>query len=108
MYVWPDMSRHMQRTTVRLPDHLLARAKQKAAADGTTLTALIEEGLRLVLLPRTSAGSARGPGGDEGMPVSRHTGGLMPGIDPIKLNTQTQEMDDLEMVERLLHQWSQK
>ena len=37
------------RTTVHLPDDLLKRAKKKAAADGRTLTSLIEEGLRLVL-----------------------------------------------------------
>lgn len=39
------MSRHM-RTTVRLDDHLLARAKKHAAATGRTLTALIEDALR--------------------------------------------------------------
>jgi len=43
------------RTTVRLPEDLLARAKQRAAQDNTTLTALITEGLRSVLdRPRRS------------------------------------------------------
>lgn len=36
----------MERTTVRLPPDLLARARKKAAAEGRTLTSLIEEGLR--------------------------------------------------------------
>ena len=38
-----------ERTTVRLPEDLIKRAKRKAAAEGSTLTALIEEGLRLVV-----------------------------------------------------------
>jgi hypothetical protein len=37
-----------ERTTVRLPEELLARAKRKAAREGPTLTSLIEDGLRLV------------------------------------------------------------
>ena len=37
------------RTTVRLPDELLQRAKAAAAREGTTLTELIERGLRIVL-----------------------------------------------------------
>lgn len=36
-----------ERTTVRLPKELLRRAKRKAAAEGRTLTSLIEDGLRL-------------------------------------------------------------
>ncbi len=37
------------RTTLNLPDGLVAQAKAQAAASGRTLTSLIEEGLRLVL-----------------------------------------------------------
>jgi predicted transcriptional regulator len=37
------------RTTVRLPDELHARAKQRAAESGMTFTELLEEALRLVL-----------------------------------------------------------
>ena len=40
------------RTTVRLDPALLRAAKQYAAAAGTTLTALIEDGLREVLARR--------------------------------------------------------
>ncbi len=46
------------RTTIRLDDDLLAAAKQKAAADRTTLTALIEDSLRQTLARRTEN---RGP-----------------------------------------------
>jgi plasmid stability protein len=37
------------RTTLNLPDGLVAQAKARAAASGRTLTSLVEEGLRLVL-----------------------------------------------------------
>lgn len=96
----------MKRTTVRLPDKLLARAKKKAAAEGTTLTALIEEGLRLVLLPKKQEVS---DDDEVVLPrVSKARGGLMPGIDPLKLNTQTQDMDDIEMMERVARQVARK
>jgi hypothetical protein len=36
-----------ERTTVRLPEDLIRRAKIEAAAEGRTLTSLIEDGLRL-------------------------------------------------------------
>jgi hypothetical protein len=63
------------RTTVRLPDDLLRRAKQTARNRNTTLTALIEQGLREVLRPGRAAVKFEMP------PVSKETGGLQPGID---------------------------
>lgn len=39
----------MAKTTVELPDALLAEAKEVAAREGTTLRALLEAGLRSVL-----------------------------------------------------------
>lgn len=89
------------RTTVRLPEALLARAKKKARDEGTTLTALIEEGLALVLKPAGHRQKGREVDNKSGMPISKHRGGLMPGIDPIKLNSQTQEIEDVEMLRRL-------
>ena len=91
------MSKHMtERTTVRLPAELLARAKRKAAAEGRTLTSLIEDGLRLVI---------SGPAGTKKrrhvvLPVSRATGGPLPGID-ISDSAALQEIEDLEYIERL-------
>jgi hypothetical protein len=84
------------RTTVRLPAELLKRAKRKAAAEGRTLTALIEDGLRLVIAEdRQKMKRPRGP-----VPVSKATGGLMPGVDITKFSD-IQGMDDLEYAERL-------
>lgn len=69
------MLRHM-RTTVRLRDSLLKRAKKRAAEEGRTLTSLIEEGLLVVL----SAPETRRSKSIQ-LPVSKATGGVLPGID---------------------------
>jgi hypothetical protein len=47
------------KTTIELPDALFAAAKQQAVADGTTLRALIEAGLRHVLDDRARAAEFR-------------------------------------------------
>jgi hypothetical protein len=65
------------RTTVRLNDALLARAKREASRRGETLTSLIERGLRLVLArPERSREAHR-----VDIPVCRAGGGTLPGID---------------------------
>jgi hypothetical protein len=83
-----------ERTTVRLPQDLLVRAKRKAAAEGRTLTSLIEDGLRRVIDDRKPS--------KERLPlrVSSATGGPFPGIDITRAST-LQDMDDLEYVERM-------
>jgi hypothetical protein len=87
-----------ERTTVRLPEDLLARAKRKAAAEGRSLTSLIEDGLRLVI-----AENPKAPKGKRVMPrISAATGGPMPGVDVAGFSA-LQEMDDLEYVERMKH-----
>jgi hypothetical protein len=85
-----------QRTTVRLPAALITLAKRKAAAEGRSLTALIEEGLRRVVSERAPADTARRimP------PVSTATGGLMPGIDLNETAT-LQEAEDRDSAARL-------
>jgi len=70
------MSRHM-RTTVRLDDALLERAKREAARRGESLTALIERGLRLVL----ARPEGRAPRRHVELPVCREGGGTLPGVD---------------------------
>jgi hypothetical protein len=85
-----------ERTTVRLPADLLIRAKRKAAAEGRTLTALIEDGLRLVVAENRKSRKTKRvlP------PVSKATGGPMPGVDLTDFSA-LQESDDLEYVERM-------
>lgn len=64
------------RTTVRLDEGLLTRAKAEARRRGTTLTSLIERGLRLVLAAPDDAVRRR----LVKLPVSRASGGLQPGV----------------------------
>jgi len=82
------MSRHM-RTTVRLDDALLQQAKREAVRRHETLTALIEQGLRLVLahsqLPRRRKRVT--------LPRCKAGGGVLPGID---LNNSAAVLDLME------------
>jgi hypothetical protein len=66
------------KTTLDLNDTLLAEAKALAAKQRTTLTRVVEEGLRLRLGAQRSAGGAvaRTP-----LPVFRGKGGLQAGVD---------------------------
>jgi len=64
------------RTTVRLDDHLLAQAKQLAARSGQTLTAVIEEALRIKL----AASRKRKSAAKMTLPTYG-TGGILPGVD---------------------------
>lgn len=64
------------RTTVRLDAHLLAKAKQRAAESGKTLTAVLEDALRESLARRTVQAKAK--------PVRLKTvkgGGVRRGVD---------------------------
>jgi len=64
------------RTTVRINDDLLQRAKKRAADEGRTLTSLIEDGLAVIL-----SEAKRGKPEPVQLPVSKATGGVLPGID---------------------------
>jgi plasmid stability protein len=80
------------RTSINLPDDLLAQARRRAAEQGRTLTALIEEGLRAVIADRPMSVPAH-----RQLPrVSVARGGLLPGFDIVKLDTQIEELDDGE------------
>ena len=85
----------IERTTVRLPKELLDRARRKAADDGVTLTALIEEGLRSIVSGKQRRQRPPGP-----IPVSKATGGTWPGID-LSNSAAIQEMEDMEYIERM-------
>jgi hypothetical protein len=64
------------RTTVRLEDSLLERARKEAARRGVTLTALIQQALRLVLAnPAKRASRSKVE-----LPVCHAGGGTMPGV----------------------------
>jgi Arc/MetJ family transcription regulator len=63
------------RTTVRLDDELLTKAKRAAVERGTTLTAVIEDALRRALTPSTDSRHE-----DVVLPTFRGNG-LQPGVD---------------------------
>ena len=64
------------RTTIRIDDGLLRRAKKRAADEGRSLTSLVEEALALVLSAPEPARRDR-----IHLPVSQATGGVLPGVD---------------------------
>jgi len=64
------------RTTIRLNDNLLKRAKKRAADEGRTLTSLVEDGL-LLILSKTKANRRK----RIELPVSKATGGVLPRVD---------------------------
>jgi hypothetical protein len=78
------------RTTVRLDDALINQAKREAERRGETLTALIEQGLRLVLA-QSRTRRQREP---VKLTVSEAGVGLLPGID---LNDSAALLDIMEL-----------
>lgn len=64
------------RTTVRIRDDLLRRARRQAAEEGRTLTSLIEEGLAVILTKPKPQTRKRVE-----VPVSGASGGVLPGVD---------------------------
>jgi hypothetical protein len=79
------------KTTLDLDDGLLARAKALAARERTSLTALIEEGLRLRLQSRR-----RTPGRPAAPPIAIYPGhgGLAPNVDPLSNRSLLEAADD--------------
>lgn len=64
------------RTTIYLPDNLLAQAKKAAAESHRTLTAVIEDALREALAPRRRRGRV-----ERIRLTTCGGGGLNPGVD---------------------------
>jgi hypothetical protein len=83
----------IKRTTVRLPSELLKKAQRKAAAEGRTLTGLMEEGLRYVVTEKPAIQRAARPE----IPVSKESGGMAPGITNFK---DIEEQEDIERLNR--------
>ncbi|HET8699532.1 MAG TPA: DUF2191 domain-containing protein [Gammaproteobacteria bacterium] len=71
-------SRRMK-TTLDIDDELLIKAKAVSARERKSLTALIEEGLRLRLRARRASSGAKS---SSPLPVYRGKSGLAKGIDP--------------------------
>lgn len=65
------------RTTLRVDDELLRRAKGHAARQGRSLTSVFEEALRRLL----AESERREERGRVELPVSSASGGVLPGVD---------------------------
>ena len=83
------------RTTLDLNDALLARAKEVAARERTTLTRLIEEGLSLRLQPERR-GTRRGR---VLLPVFEGGTGMAPDIDPLSNRSLLDAADEADLAE---------
>jgi hypothetical protein len=69
----------LMKTTLDINDELLVRAKAASARERKSLTALIEEGLRLRLRRTGSGRRSR----SKALAVYRGKGGLVAGVDPL-------------------------
>jgi len=78
------------KTTLDLNDDLLATAKAAAAMQRTSLTRLIEEGLRMRLASH-GAGRSMGP---VCLPVFEGRDGLVPGVDPLSNRSLLEALGD--------------
>ena len=73
---WDVDTSWSMRTTIRIRDDLLQRAKARAADEGRSLSSLIEEGLSILL-----ASSPPSRKQHIELPVSKASGGVLPGVD---------------------------
>ena len=91
----------MQRTTIRLDEHLLIRVKEYAISRGKTFTAVVEEALRAQLAPERT--NARGNNARLRLPVSKEKGGFVPGIktwEDVKRVLDEEEIENFKRVMR--------
>jgi hypothetical protein len=79
----------MERTTVRLDEALLESAKKEAERRGSTVTSLIDEGLRMLL----AASKSTPPPTRVKLPICKAGGGTLPGVD---LNDSASLLDIME------------
>jgi hypothetical protein len=78
------------KTTLDIDDELLIRAKAASARERKSLTALIEEGLRLRLRRPHSSGRKTG----SPIPTFVAKGGLVAGVDPLSNRSLLDAADD--------------
>ena len=91
----------MQRTTIRLEEHLLVQVKEYAVAQRKSFTTVVTEALHAHLASRgqnTGARRAR-----VRLPVSKQKGGFAPGIetwDDVKRVLEDEEIENFKRVAR--------
>ena len=78
------------KTTLDINDQLLADAKALAAQQRTSLTRVIEEGLKLRLRARAASAKQR----RVRLPVFKGRGGLVAGVDPLSNQAMLEALGD--------------
>ena len=78
------------KTTLDIDDELLARAKALSARERTSLTRLIEEGLRLRLRGQVRRSRRAAPA----LAIHRGKGGMLEGVDPRSNRAMLDAADD--------------
>jgi len=85
-----NLYHHSMKTTLDLNDQLLADAKALAAQQRTSLTRLIEEGLKLRLRAQADSAKRR----RVRLPVFKGRGGLVAGVDPLSNKAMLEALGD--------------
>ena len=85
-----NLYRLPMKTTLNINDQLLADAKSLAAQQRTSLTRLIEEGLKL----RLRAQTVPRPRGKVRLPIFKGQGGLVAGVDPLSNKSLLEALGD--------------
>lgn len=83
----------MQRTTIRLEEHLFAQAKEYASRNRRTLTSVIEDALRAMLARSGNGAKTTAKKRRLRLPVSKQTGVPLPGVN---LNSYSELLDIME------------
>jgi len=78
------------KTTLDIDDELLVRAKAASARERKSLTAIIEEGLRL----RLRGGRSNRRSSSRRLAIHRGKGGLVAGVDPLSNRSLLDAADD--------------
>ena len=91
----------MQRTTIRLDEHLLIQVKAYAVAHRKSFTTVVTEALHAHLSSQAQNAGARRP--RVRLPVSKQKGGFAPGIeswDDVKRVLEEEEIENFRRVAR--------
>ena len=78
------------KTTLDIDDELLVKAKATSARERKSLTAIIEEGLRL----RLRGGRSNGRSSSKPLAIHRGKGGLLAGVNPLSNRSLLDAADD--------------
>ena len=92
----------MERTTIRLEEHLLIRVKELAVSQRKSFTAVVTDALRAHLASGQQSTSARRA--RVRLPVSKQKGGFAPGIKTWEDVKRVLEEEEIEKFKRVMRE----